>query len=194
MSLESNSADVIKGFEGYSSTPYWDVNAYRLGFGSDTLTLLDGTYRKVTQGDVTTPEMAKKDLERRISQEYLPAIRNAVGEPYWSKLPEQAQVALISLTYNYGQGFGKNHPSVISAARSGDMKALSQMIASLQVDNAGVNAKRRLKEASLVENAIALAKRHPRVTIAVFVIATLMIIGAILLLVYRNKIAKAITN
>jgi GH24 family phage-related lysozyme (muramidase) len=138
--------------------------------------------------------MAKKDLERRISQQYLPAIRSAVGEPAWSKLPEPAQVALVSLTYNYGTGFGRNHPSVIAAARSGDLHALSQQIAILQSDNAGVNAKRRLKEASLVESAIAMAKRHPRATIAVFVLITLMIIGAILLLIYRKKIAKAITT
>lgn len=40
----------------------------------------------------------------------------------------------------------------------------------------------------------AYAKRHPRVTIAVFVIIALMIIAAILLLIYRRKIAKAITT
>lgn len=193
MSLESNSADLIKRFEGYSSTTYWDVNAYRLGYGSDTLTMPDGTYRKVKQGDVTTPEMAKKDLERRIAREYLPAIKNAVGEPYWSKLPEQAKVALISLTYNYGTGFGRNYPNVVNAARSGDMKVLSQEIAALKTHNAGVNAKRRLEEASLVQSAIGMAKRHPRATIAVFVIIALMIIAAILLFIYRRKIAKAIT-
>lgn len=194
MSLEGNSAELIKRFEGYSSTTYWDVNAYRLGYGSDTITLPDGTYRAVKKGDVTTAEMAKKDLERRIAREYMPAIKSAVGEPYWSKLPEQAKAALISLTYNYGTGFGRNYPSVVNAARSGDMKALSQEIAALKNHNAGINATRRLAEASLVESAIAMAKRHPRVTIGVFVIATLIIIAAILLLVYRNKIAKAITT
>lgn len=194
MSIESKSADLIKQFEGYSSTTYWDVNAYRLGYGSDTLTLPNGTYRAVKQGDVTTPEMAKKDLERRISKEYLPAIRNAVGEPYWSKLPEPAQMALVSLTYNYGVGFGKNYPSVVKAARAGDMKALSQEIAALKTHNAGVNAKRRLAEASLVQSAIGMAKRHPRATIAVLVLLVVLIISAILLLVYRKKVAEYLSK
>lgn len=194
MSLESSSADLIKRFEGYSSTTYWDVNAYRLGYGSDTLTLPDGTYRAVKKGDVTTPEMAKKDLERRIAREYMPAIRSAVGEPYWSKLPEQAKAALISLTYNYGTGFGRNYPSVVNAARSGDMKALSQEIAALKTHNAGVNAKRRLAEASLVQSAVNLAKENPKTTIAIFVIIALMIITAILLLIYRKRIARSLTK
>jgi len=194
MSLEANAADVIKRFEGYSSKTYWDVNAWRLGYGSDTLALPNGTYRTVKQSDTTTPEMAEKDLERRISREFLPAIRSAVGEPYWSKLPEPAKVALISITYNYGVGFGKNYPRVTNAARSGDLKALSQEIAALQGHNSGINAKRRLMEASLVQSAIGMAKDNPKTTIAIFVILVLMIVGAVLLLIYRKKVATVLTK
>lgn len=192
MSLETSSADLLKRFEGYSSKAYWDVNAYRLGYGSDTLTMPDGTYRSVKQTDVTNPEMAKKDLERRLSQEFIPSVRKTVGEPYWSKLPEPAQVALVSLQYNYGSITKK--PNILAAARSGDLKALSQAIIDAQTDNAGVNRGRRLQEASLVQSAIALAKKHPRATIAVFVIIALMIIAAILLLIYRKKIATYLTK
>ena len=37
-----NAFDLIKRFEGFRTTPYWDVNAYRTGYGSDTVTLADG--------------------------------------------------------------------------------------------------------------------------------------------------------
>jgi GH24 family phage-related lysozyme (muramidase) len=194
MSLERNAANVIKRFEGYTSKTYWDVNAWRLGYGSDTLALPDGSYRSVKQSDTTTPELAQKDLERRISREFLPAIRKAVGEPYWSKLPEPAKVALISITYNYGVGFGKNYPRVVAAARSGDLKALSQEIANLQTHNAGINRKRRLTEASLVASAIKIAKDNPKTTVTVFIIIGLMIIGAVMLLIYRKKIATVLTK
>ena len=194
MSLERNAATVIKRFEGYSSKTYWDVNAWRLGYGSDTLALPNGSFRAVKQGDITNPELAQRDLERRISSEFLPAIKKAVGEPYWTKLPEPAKVALISITYNYGVGFGRNYPKVVAAARSGDLKALSQEIASLQTHNAGINRKRRLTEASLVESAIKIAKYNPKTTVTVFIIIGLMIIGAIMLLIYRKKIAIALTK
>ena len=29
---------IIAQFEGFRETPYWDVNAYRTGYGSDTIT------------------------------------------------------------------------------------------------------------------------------------------------------------
>jgi GH24 family phage-related lysozyme (muramidase) len=194
MSLESNAAEVIKRFEGYSSKTYWDVNAWRLGYGSDTLALPNGTYRTVKQSDTTTPEMAKKDLERRIGNEFLPAIRSAVGEPYWSKLPEPAQVALISITYNYGVGFGKNYPRVTNAARSGDLKALSQEIAALQGHNSGINAKRRLVEASLVQSGIALVKVKVKENKGLAIIALVILILAILLLLFRKRIALFLTK
>jgi GH24 family phage-related lysozyme (muramidase) len=190
MTLEENSAEFIKRFEGYAPVAMWDVNAWRIGHGSDTLTLPDGTYRKVKQGDKTTPEMAKKDLERR-TQEFISRARATIGPVYWDRLPDQAKVALVSIAYNYGN---ITKQGMIDAARSGNMAALSQAIAQAQTDNNGINAKRRLQEASLVQSAIALAKIHPRITIAVFVIAVLMIIAAILLLIYRKKIAGSLTK
>ena len=41
--LLMNAFDLIKRFEGFRTTPYWDVNAYRTGYGSDTVTLADGS-------------------------------------------------------------------------------------------------------------------------------------------------------
>ncbi|MGD4317972.1 hypothetical protein QT621_26175, partial [Xanthomonas citri pv. citri] len=35
--------DMIRRFEGFKSAPYWDVNHFRIGFGSDTITREDGS-------------------------------------------------------------------------------------------------------------------------------------------------------
>lgn len=38
--------NIIKQFEGYRAKPYYDVNAFRAGYGSDTVTLSDGSIKK----------------------------------------------------------------------------------------------------------------------------------------------------
>lgn len=152
MSLETDAAIFIKKFEGYSSKPYWDVNAYRLGHGSDTVTFPDGSYRKVLKTDTTTRELAQKDLERRLKKEFIPTVKNQVGEPSWSNLPDPAKVSLISLAYNYGSITKK---AIVDAARSGDVEQLSKSIVdSTYNDNKKLSEKvrnvlrdRRAKEA-----------------------------------------------
>lgn len=152
MSLETDAAIFIKKFEGYSSKPYWDVNAYRLGHGSDTVTFPDGSFRKVSKTDTTTREMAQKDLERRLKKEFIPKVKSQVGEPSWSNLPDPAKVSLISLAYNYGS---ITKQDIINAARSGDVEKLSKSIVdSTYNDNSKLSEKvrsvlrdRRAKEA-----------------------------------------------
>lgn len=141
MSLENDAAVFIKKFEGYSSKPYWDVNAYRLGHGSDTLTLPDGSFRKVLKTDTTTRELAQKDLERRLKTEFIPKVKTQVGEPSWSNLPDPAKVSLISLAYNYGSITKKN---IVNAARTGNVETLSKAIVdSTYNDNAKLSEKVR---------------------------------------------------
>lgn len=151
MTTDQAAAEVIKHFEGYRSTPYWDVNAYRLGYGSDTIELPNGTHRKVVQGDVTTVALATKDLIRRVHNEFLPTVANQIGEPYWSNLPVNAQAALISIGYNYGH---ITRAKIITAARTGDLNQLADAILETTIgDNGGINDKRRRAEAELVRTA-----------------------------------------
>jgi hypothetical protein len=76
---------VIRHFEGFKNRSYWDVNAHRAGYGSDTVTRADGKVEKVTENTVVTGEDAERDLERRstISQN---DARKAVGEEAWGQL------------------------------------------------------------------------------------------------------------
>ena len=43
---DTSAAGLLRRFEGFKSTPYWDVNADRVGYGSDTVTLADGTVKR----------------------------------------------------------------------------------------------------------------------------------------------------
>ena len=138
-------SSLLREFEGYRSTPYWDVNAYRSGYGSDTMTTADGTVMPIRQGMDVSRDDAERDLARRTQQEFMPRARSAVGEGRWANLSPQQQAALISITYNYGSLPG----SVASAIASGDMAGATRAIEGLQGQNGGVNRDRRLREAAI---------------------------------------------
>jgi len=132
---------LISQFEGLRLKPYWDVNHYRVGFGSDTVTRADGTVETVTKDTRITADDAIRDLNRR-KNETQAQVSAQVG-PGWGSLPEGAKAALTSVAYNYGT----LPKSVASAASSGDPNAVSKAILGLSGDNGGVNAKRRAQEA-----------------------------------------------
>lgn len=137
--------NTIKGFEGFSSKTYWDVNAHRLGYGTDTITKADGTIIPVRQGMTVSKEDAARDLFRR-SHDFAVGARNAVGADVWSQYSPGAQAALTSIAYNYGS----LPKRILPAARSGDPNQLAKAIQGLGNDNKGVNKHRRNKEAMMV--------------------------------------------
>jgi GH24 family phage-related lysozyme (muramidase) len=137
--------DTIVGFEGYRDTPYWDVNALRTGFGSDTVTDANGNFSKVKEDTVTTREDSMRDLQRRLSTEFLPKVIKAVGEENWLPLSEAQKAALASIAYNYGE----LPKRVAAAVKTGDPVLVEAAIRTLQTDNEGVNRDRRNKEADL---------------------------------------------
>lgn len=139
----------LRKFEGYRSNAYWDVNAFRTGYGSDTVTdPRTGRVSKVTQRTAgVTREQADADLRRRVTQEFEPKTALAVG-PAWSRLDDKTKAALVSVAYNYGS----LPPSVAKAAQSGDRNAIADAIAARANDNGGVNATRRMTEAAMVRS------------------------------------------
>ncbi len=137
---------LIKERERFSATPYYDVNAYRTGFGSDTVTREDGTVEKVRKGMAPITERdAERDLQRRIQTEFVPKAAAKVGEEVWSTLPENTRAALTSVAYNYG-----TVPSrIVPAVQSGNPETIARAIESLAGDNKGINAGRRMQEANI---------------------------------------------
>lgn len=144
------SLSLLREFEGFRETPYWDVNAYRTGYGSDTITTADGKVVKVKKGMRVSREDADRDLSRRVQNEFEPSTRRAVGDAAFSALSSGQRAALNSLAYNYGAGaWGDDLSGVAAAVRSGDPSRVSDEIRALGSHNDGVNRKRRNREAEI---------------------------------------------
>lgn len=136
---------VIRHFEGYRSKPYYDVNAYRAGYGSDTVTRADGSVVKVKPGMMVTREDAERDLDRRIG-EFQAGIVKEVGPDKWAGLSPNAKAALTSVAWNYGSLPG----SVVNAIKGGDVQQIAEAVNDLSGHNNGINAKRRAQEAAMI--------------------------------------------
>ena len=143
---------LIRQFEGFRETPYWAVNALRTGYGSDTVTLPDGTVQRVTDASRVTREDADRDLMRRVQTEFMPRAASAVGADAFAALSPQQQAALTSIAYNYGE----LPSSVAAAVRSGDPQAAANAIRALGSHNNGINKDRRNKEADVFIGAVSL--------------------------------------
>ncbi|MBD0416502.1 tape measure protein [Oryzicola mucosus] len=139
-----SASDIIKKFEGFRENPYWDVNAYRVGYGSDTITLADGTVQKVVQGISVSVNDANRDLVRRIG-EFQDGIRAKIGGGTFDAMSDNQQAALTSIAYNYGSLPDR----IVAAIRTGSSEQVYAAIKGLGSDNKGVNRDRRTQEAEL---------------------------------------------
>lgn len=155
--MDEFTLQLIRDKESFRATPYWDENAWRIGYGSDTITRADGTVipmsrnRKVKPDVTVTKDDAERDLRRRVPQFQRDGVIRYVGEAAWNKLPPEAKAAVTSLAYNYGSI--ANLRSIKRAIVSGDTKKLADAIKARGVDNGGLNAQRRADEAKLVLSA-----------------------------------------
>jgi len=144
--LLGQATELLKKFEGLRLEPYWDVNNWRIGYGSSTITKADGTILKLSNNRASKPnititgEDADRDLKRRLSNEFIPKVLKQLGASadYWT---DGTKAALTSICYNYG-----SLPQVIvNAAQSKDINNLSAAINTLSSGK-----KRRLKELSYI--------------------------------------------
>ena len=133
-------------FEGFKGEAYWDVDHYRVGYGTDTLYDESGKPIEVTQNTVVSKEQALKSLRKRITEDFVPIIKNSLGDS-WDGLSDHAKAATVSITYNYG----RVPERIRDALKSGDNNAIANAILELSDDNDGVNKNRRIMEAELVK-------------------------------------------
>ena len=147
-------AALIRDKEDFRATPYYDVNAFRAGFGSDTITLSDGTIQQVVQGMTVSVADANRDLMRRITTEFMPRAAAASGGRFDSFTAQQ-QAALTSLAYNYG-----TIPDRVAEVMQsgGTIAEIAEAIRGLgsdgpfRPDGTPVNRQRRIEEAALFES------------------------------------------
>jgi len=109
--------------EGFTEISSWDVNAYRLGYGTDKILLDDGTIKRVLPvadyykqtnqkkvppptGMQTTRANAMKMLEHDLVNRFRPRVVgndvHQLTEDEWNKLSEPAKAAVVSYAYNCG--------------------------------------------------------------------------------------------
>lgn len=151
---------LLQEFEGLVTTPYNDPatdrngnqigpDIYRSGYGSNTYTTEDGKVHTVTAQNGGTEADARRDLNRRNTEEYNPVIAETIGQDMYANMsPQQLEVAQ-SLLHNYGKAAFKGVLApVADAMRSGDAQAVASAIESMQGQNGGVNDRRRRAEAS----------------------------------------------
>ena len=146
----SMARSLIVDKEGFEETPYWDVNAYRAGYGSDTYTLADGTVKRVQQGVPITRADADRDIDRRISTEFMPEARRAIGPDIWDSLPAAAQAALTSIAYNYGSV--PSRVTRVAKSTNGNIEAIASAVEGLKNDDGGINSGRRQHEADMIRS------------------------------------------
>lgn len=146
---------LIASKEGFQSGTYFDVSAHRVGFGSDTITNPDGSFRAVRQGDTVDEAGAMRDLRRRTGI-YMDQNKAEIGEEAYGRLTTNQQSAIASVRYNYG----RLPDAVLAAAKTGDANALASSIEGLQDHNGGVNRNRRLAEAEYSRTGSAVAPQY----------------------------------
>jgi tape measure domain-containing protein len=153
---------LLRQFEGFGATAYNDprtdangnqvgANVYRAGYGSDTITLSDGTIRQITEGMRVSVEDANRDLARRIATEFMPNARAAAGAENFDGMTPQQQAALVSIAYNYGSIPDR----IVGALRTGSDAQIAAAIQALGGDNGGINQNRRNQEAALFNSSAA---------------------------------------
>lgn len=140
--------DLLKRFEGFTAIPKWDVNNWRIGYGSSTITEPDGTIIQLSDDESVKPEYtltkaeAETDLKRRIETELIP--KRVI--PYIAPdTPDGVIAVLASVAYNYGSLPSSVKKATLSATEDGDYTKVADVIRSLSA-----NTKRRNKEADYI--------------------------------------------
>lgn len=138
--LAHTAASFIAYWEGFIDHAEWDVNAYRLGFGSDT----EGLQQvRVTKGMTTTRALALGNLALRVPA-FMAVAKGQLGSLF-DALGLATKVAAVDLCYNYGR-----IPDSILHMFLTDGVHVARAIRLHESDNAGINRDRRNAEAGLV--------------------------------------------
>ena len=130
---------LLKQEEGFREKPYYDVNAFRVGYGSDTYTDpatgKSGSVTRDTIGHAGDGRCRSASSRRRHRDGH-----SRQGSNFDAMTPG-TRAALTSVAYNYGS----LPDSVVTAANSGNNPVLAATVAGLES-----NPARRRREAALI--------------------------------------------
>jgi GH24 family phage-related lysozyme (muramidase) len=154
--------------EGFTERATWDVNAYRLGFGTENIIGSDGKVRKVlpdksyykqtgekqpANGDRTTVEAALKMLQYEVSTTFKSRLVGnfdyQIPEATFNSLNDKQKAALISYVYNVGS----LRVGIANALKAGNLSSATAQIKEGPITGDGVVypglVRRRAEEATL---------------------------------------------
>lgn len=149
-SIEKQASSILRKEEGFITYPMWDVNNWRTGYGSSTITKSDGSVINLPNDSTKKPnititkEDAERDLLRRLTEEFIPQVKKSLGKAA-DKLNNGTLAAIVSVCYNYGHV----PKSVVSAAQTGDANQIANAISALG-NSSSIHKGRRDREASWV--------------------------------------------
>jgi len=135
---------LIRRHEGFESKPYWDVNAWRVGYGQDTI-----NGQRVHPAMNISRNQAEDALYNRYYGRERPAVIRQLGVKNFESLKPKQRAVLGSLQWNYGHV----PPRVVRAVNSGNCSATASAIRSLRTHDGYINAHRRDDEAKIYRNA-----------------------------------------
>lgn len=161
-------AQFIGKKEGFTERATWDVNAYRLGFGTENIIGSDGKVRKVlpdksyykqtgekqpANGDRTTVQAAIKMLQYEVADTFKKRLvgnePQQIPEATFNALNNKQKAALLSYVYNVGS----LRVGIANALKAGNLSSAAEQIKAGPVTGDGVVltglVRRRAEEATL---------------------------------------------
>ncbi len=93
------------------------------GFGSDTITLADGSIRQITDGMAVSLADAQRDLVRRVG-ELNEVIEGQIGETRFESFSDEQQAVLTSIA----RDFGELPKAIVDAIESGSTEQIADAI------------------------------------------------------------------
>jgi GH24 family phage-related lysozyme (muramidase)/uncharacterized protein YcbK (DUF882 family) len=148
-SVTSACIDLIKSQEKFSSTAYFDVDSYSIGYGSKTV-----NGRPVAQGQTITEPEALAELNRYVNATALPEVQKAVRV-----LVTQSMIdALVSVNYNMG-GPKFRRTSILSDLNSGKYLQAAANFSAYTADSngkvlAGLKTRREKESALFLKDSV----------------------------------------
>jgi GH24 family phage-related lysozyme (muramidase) len=131
---------LLRQYESFSSDAYWDVNAWRVGYGQDTI-LGNSVYR----GMRVSRSTAERAMVSRWSRWERPALIQQIGTGTFASLNADQRAVLMSLKWNYG----KVPSRVVRAVNRGSCEGVADSIHTLRWHDRGINAWRRGSESKI---------------------------------------------
>jgi GH24 family phage-related lysozyme (muramidase) len=151
MTMSDNGIALLKQFEGFAETPYWDYGQYSVGYGTRCPS---GDYNRYCKYGI--PEKEADSLLRKHLKGTEKAV-NAFAEKHHIEFTQNEFDAICSFTYNVGTGWMKNEDGLFTQAVIHRAKGNDFMFAMTQWCMAGGKiltglVDRRLSEANVYLN------------------------------------------